>query len=55
MPDHRGSKDLHAVDDAPEVDVDDAPPFGPIAKQTAPAADSGIVHQERDIAESLVD
>ena len=55
LADHRGSENLHAVDDAPEVDVDDAPPFGPIAEQTAPAADSGVVHQERDIAERLVD
>ena len=55
LADHVGGESLNPVDHAQEVDVDDAPPPGRIAEQSAPAAGSRIVHQQGDFAEGVED
>ena len=51
LPDHLRREDIDAVDHAPEVRVDDPAPFLEIAEDARAAADPGVVHQERDLAE----
>ncbi len=52
---HPSAEGLHAVHDAPEIDVDQLLPGVEIFPRLAGiVADAGIVHQERDLAEFFV-
>ncbi len=53
--DHRGGEDLHAMNDAPEVDVKDGAPARGVAKQAAAGPfDPCVVHQQGDLAKGLI-
>ena len=52
--DHVGREGLDPVDDAPEIDLDDAPPARRIAEQFPASPGPGVVHEERDLAEGVI-
>ena len=51
--DHGGGEDLGAVDDAPEVGLDDAGPGAGRAEHVGAGLDGGVVHQHVDPAEAV--
>ncbi len=51
-----GANDLHAVEDAAQIDVQDAPPPRPGSRHgPPPSTDAGVVHQHGDFAERFDD
>src|ERR1700733_12002383 len=53
--DHVWRESLHAVDHAPEIDVENAPPTGRIAEQVPAPARASVVHEYGDLAERVID
>jgi hypothetical protein len=45
-------EDLHSMDDAPEIRLENRAPASRVAEELAPPLDAGIVHQQADLAES---
>jgi hypothetical protein len=52
-PDHAGREDLRAVDDPPEVDVENSPPRVHGAEHPASRLDARVVHQDVGAAEAV--